>query len=191
MKTPPPDLTARLLEASADVLDLGSEPRLEDIARMVGASRATLYYYFSGREDLLAFLLAAHVEEGAAQMRAAADPAADPQQQLHATVSAMVRYLGARPGMCAGLLSALGASGRMDAALQANDRHIATPLRELLVEGRAKGVFAFAHAGDAANAILGGVLMGVLGRAMAQQDPTDASFAEGLADQVVRGVAGG
>jgi AcrR family transcriptional regulator len=188
MKTPPRDLTERLLEVSAEVLKLDAEPRLEDIARMVGASRATLYYYFSGRDDLLDFLLVAHVEEGAAQIQAATDPMASPQARLHAVVSAMLRYLGARPGMCAGLLGALGAAGRMTAALQANDAHIARPLRELLIEGRAEGAFTFDHAGDAASAILGAALLGVLGRALAGEEATDPRFVTGLADQIVRGV---
>jgi TetR/AcrR family transcriptional regulator len=188
MKTPPPDLTDRLLEISEDVLGLDAEPRLEDVARMVGASRATLYYYFSGRDDLLEFLLAAHIDEGAAKMHAATDPSAPPQARLRAVVETMLGYLGARPGMCAGLLSALGAARRMSAALQANDARIAGPLRELLIEGRARGAFTFENPADAANAILGAALMAVLGRAMAQQDPTDPTFVDTLADQIVRGV---
>ncbi len=188
MKRPPPDLTDRLLEVSDEVLGLDTQPRLEDIARMVGASRATLYYYFSGRDDLVAFLLTAHVEEGAAQMRAATDPSAPPEVRLRAVVSAMIRYLGARPGMCAGLLSALGAAGRMNAALQANDHHIASTVRELLTEGRAGGTLTVKHVSDAANAILGAIMIAVLARAMAEQDPTEPSFVAGLADQIVRGV---
>lgn len=188
MKTPPLDLTDRLLEVSEDVLRLDAEPRLEDVARMVGASRATLYYYFSGRDDLLEFLLAAHIDHGAAKMRAATDPSAPPQARLRAIVEAMLGYLGARPGMCAGLLGALGAGGRMSAALQANDARIAGPLRELLIEGRARGAFACENPADAANAILGAILVAVLGRAMAQQDPTDPTFVDTIADQIVRGV---
>ncbi len=156
---------------------------------MVGASRATLYYYFSGREDLLAFLLAAHVDQGAEQMAAAVAPAAPAHVRLRSVVKAIVGYLGAHPGMCAGLLSALGAAGRMNTALEANDARIARPLRDLLIEGRDRGAFTFESPADAANAILGSALMAVLGRAAARQDPTDPTFVEALTDQIVRGVS--
>ena len=43
MKTPPPDLAERLLDVSEQILRSDPAPRLEDVARMVGASRAALY----------------------------------------------------------------------------------------------------------------------------------------------------
>jgi TetR/AcrR family transcriptional regulator len=191
MKTPPPDLAERLLAASPEVLRIDADPRLEDVARLIGASRATLYYYFSGRDDLLDFLLVAHIKEGAAAIRAAIDPSAAPAVRLRATVDAMLDYLTAHPGMCAGILGALTASGRMATALQANDAHITGPLRELLIEGKATRALAIDSPADAANAVLGGVFMGVLGRALAGQDATDQAFRRALADQIVRGVVDG
>jgi hypothetical protein len=47
-KTPPADLAYRLLDVSEQVLDPGPALRLEDVACLVGASRAALYYYFLG-----------------------------------------------------------------------------------------------------------------------------------------------
>ena len=35
--------------------------RLEDIAALIGSARATLYYHFSGCDDLVAFLLEEHL----------------------------------------------------------------------------------------------------------------------------------
>lgn len=188
MKAPPPDLADRLLAVSEQVLHPDAEVRLEDVAHTVGASRATLYYYFSGREDLLTFLLVAHVEGGAAALRTAIDSAEDPEERLRAAVAAMVGYLGPRPGVCAGLLSALGTAGRMVEVLRANDARIASPVREVLVEGRASGAFDVADVTLAANAVLGGVLMAVLGGALDHGTPLDADQGAALTDQVVRGV---
>ena len=44
---------------------------------------------------------------------------------------------------------------------------------------------------DAANAILGGLLLAVLGRVMTGADPADPPFRQRLADQMLRGVATG
>ncbi|MFC4111941.1 TetR/AcrR family transcriptional regulator [Nonomuraea zeae] len=186
MKTPPPDLAGRLLEVGEQVLRTDPPPRLEDVALLVGASRATLYYYFSGRDDLLAFLLTAHVMRGAEAIRGAAEQGGGPEARLRAAVAAMIGYLGRHPGICAGLLSALGASGRMEEVLRANDTWIAGPVRELLDEGSRAGVFTTGEVSDAANAILGAVLLGVLGRSSSAA--ADDAFCRCLTDQVVRGV---
>src|SRR5258708_3433766 len=107
VKTPPADLAQRLLDVSEQVLDPGPALRLEDVARLVGASRATLYYSFSGRDDLLSFLLAEHARRGAEAVRAAVRGGGDgPEARLRAMVTALAGYLGGHPGTCAGLLGA-------------------------------------------------------------------------------------
>ncbi|GIH05234.1 hypothetical protein Rhe02_33010 [Rhizocola hellebori] len=188
MKTPPADLAERLLDASEQVLFTDPPPRLEDVAQLVGASRATLYYYFSGRDDLLTFLLTAHARRGAAAIQGAINSDDPPELRLRAMVAAMAGYLGHHPGMCAGLLTALGTTGRLNDVLQANDIWIAAPLRELLADGRETKAFAVDDIADAANALLGAVLLGVLGRSISGADATDLRFQQRLSEQVVRGI---
>lgn len=188
MKTPPADLAERLLDVSEQVLFGDPPPRLEDVARLVGASRATLYYYFSGRDDLLTYLLTAHARRGAEAVRDALGADDPPDSRLRTMVAAMLDYLGRHPGLCAGLLSALGATGRMSEVLQTNDAWIAAPLRELLTAGRETGAFAIDDVADAANAMLGAVLLGVLGRSMSGGEATDGAFQRHLTEQVVRGI---
>ncbi|MFI7128891.1 TetR/AcrR family transcriptional regulator [Nonomuraea sp. NPDC050153] len=188
MKNPPADLAQRLLDVSEHVLHADPPPRLEDVAQLVEASRATLYYYFSGREDLLTFLLTAHARRGAQAVQAATTPGDPPEPRLRAMVSALAEYLGHHPGTCAGLLGALGASGRMSEVLAANDTWIAGPLRDLLAEGRKTGAFAVDDIADAANAMLGGLLLAVLGRSMAGTDAADPTFRHQLTEQTIRGI---
>jgi TetR/AcrR family transcriptional regulator len=188
VKNPPTDLAQRLLDVSDQVLRTDPALRLEDVARLVGASRASLYYYFSGRDDLLSFLLTTHTRQGAEAIQAALDPSDPPPRRLRAMVMAMVDYLGRHPGTCAGLLGALGSAGQMSEVMNANDARIASPLRELLTEGKSAGDFAIDSVADAANAILGAVLLPVLGRSMSGSDPADATFQHRLTDQIVQGV---
>jgi TetR/AcrR family transcriptional regulator len=191
VKTPPPDLARQLLDVSDRILNTDPAPRLEDVARLVGASRATLYYYFSGRDDLLTFLLTTHAKHGAQAVQAAVNTGDAVTKRLQTMLEAMVAFLGQHPGMCAGLLAALGGSGRMQDVLAANDTWIAGPLRDVLVEGQAAGEFAFDSVADSANAILGALLLAVLGRSMSGGDAADPVFQKEITRQLVRGVSSG
>ena len=75
--------------------------------------------------------------------------------------------------------------------MQASDTSVAAPLREVLTQGRDDRVLAAGEPADAANAILGGLLLAVLGRAMTGADPTEPRFRQRLADQLLRGVMTG
>jgi TetR/AcrR family transcriptional regulator len=63
--------------------------------------------------------------------------------------------------------------------------------RDVLTQGRDAGVLALGEPADAANAMLGGLLLAVLGRAMTGADPTDPRFRQHLADQLLRSVTTG
>ncbi|RPF20394.1 TetR family transcriptional regulator [Myceligenerans xiligouense] len=178
----------RLLEVSEQVLYDDPPPRLADVAGLVGASRATLYYYFAGRDDLVAFLLTAHARQGAEVVGAALGPDDPPEMRLGVMVETLARFLGDRPGICAGLLGALGGNLGLREALEANDTWIAGPLRDLLAEGAAAGVLAVEDVADASNAVLGALLLGVLGRSASGADATDGAFHRRITQQILRGV---
>jgi AcrR family transcriptional regulator len=188
VKNPPADLARRLLDVGAQVLHGEPPLRLEDVAALVGASRATLYYYFAGRDDLIAFILAEHARQGAETVSAAVDPDDPPELRLRAMVAALAGYLGRHPGTCAGVLGAFGGPHRMREVLQAIDSSIARPLRTVLAAGRDGGVFTVSDVTDAANAILGGLLLGVLGRSMTGADTTDPRFLRQVSEQAVRSI---
>jgi AcrR family transcriptional regulator len=182
------------VEASAEILAGDPAPRLEDVALTVGASRASLYYYFAGRDDLLTFLLTSHAREGADRALARADESDPPPLRLRAMLAALVEYLGAHPGVCTGMLAAAGGGTKMAEVLAVNDSWIAAPLRAVVAEGVESGALAVGTSGDpsavadAVNAILGGLLFGVLGRASSGGEPADDEFQQRLVDQVVRGL---
>jgi len=62
VKQPPPELAERLWEVSDRFLALGSDVKVDELAEMSGVPRATIYYYFSGKDDVMAFLLTQKVE---------------------------------------------------------------------------------------------------------------------------------
>lgn len=187
-QTPPPDLAARLVAASPELLRPEGPPRFEDIAALVGVSRGTLYYYLAGQDELLSFLLIAHVEEGAATMAAADPGAGTARARLRSVLSAAVDYLGGRPGVCAGLLRAAASGGGMRDVLWLNDELIALPVRDLISAGVTAGDLMAVDVTGAADAILGGALLGVLARSARGDDPADVDFHRRLVDQLVGGL---
>jgi TetR/AcrR family transcriptional regulator len=188
VRSPPRDLARRLADASEEILRPGRDLRLEDIAALVGSARATLYYYFAGREDLIAFLLAEHVTAASEAISAAARPGQPPAARLRAAVTALVAFLGSRPGVCAGLLSFAGTAGQLRSVMAAKDAALAAPVAGILREGIQAGQLSAGEPVDAANAILGAVLIATLACWDRGDDSASPAFQQALTDQVVRGV---
>lgn len=188
MKQPSADMAARLLEVSEAVLTADPPQRLEDVANAIGASRASLYYYFSGRDDLVTFLVTQHAQDAGAALSAAvaeADP--DPRARLAAGVDGLARFLADHPGLCGGILGATGAPGRLQEVLAINQAHVAGPLADLVAAAWADGP----RPGDphlATTVAMGGLLLGVLGHAQTGGDPTDRAFFDALIGQVLAGL---
>lgn len=170
MKSPPPELADRLLSLSDVILRPDPVVKFDELAALVEISRAGLYYYFAGRDDLVSFVLHRHVHEGAAAMEFADPGVGTPAlDRLHAVLRAMVDYLEKHSAVCVGLLSSIGEGERLGTVLAANDEFIATPLRDLLQTGIDEGVLQPHRTHDAANAIMGAVLLSIVGRV--EQDP--------------------
>jgi TetR/AcrR family transcriptional regulator len=190
MKAPSPELSRRLVAASEEILRPGRDLRLEDVAGLVGSARATLYYYFSSRDDLVAFLLNEHVTAASEAIAQAAPAGEPPAERLRLAVSALVGFLGRQPGVCAGLLSFAGAAGQLGSVMAVKDAMLAAPFEEILSAGTQSGAFSAGDPADAANAILGAAMIATLGRWDRGQDSTAADFQEALASQITRGVLG-
>lgn len=187
MKKPPADLAERLMAVSDEVLSSDVEVRLEEVAASVGVARTTLYYYFSGRDDLVSFVLTQHIDAGAEAIKEAIAEPGSPSTQLRAVVGAIISFLAGHPGLCSGLLASMGASGRMEEVLQANELRIAAPIRELVAAGIAEGKLRKGDVADITNAILGGALLAVLSRTFQDRDVTTPGFADELAETILRG----
>lgn len=184
MKTPPDDLAERLL-ARTDWLLAETTPRFDDVARAVGVSRASLYYYFSGQDDLTAFLLARHAQDAASHVASRVDPDAGPTDRLRQMVRAMAGFLGDHPAVCGGLLRATGRG--MGEVLAINDAAVGQPLRAALHACRDAGVARFEDVEVAADAATGALLVAVLGRHGRGEDPAE----ERALDELAEGVASG
>jgi TetR/AcrR family transcriptional regulator len=139
MKTPPAELTARLLNVSDQLEGTEFDVTIDEVAKLADVPRATLYYYFSGKDDLIAFFLNEKFSLVREAIASAAASEGTVSERLARAMTAILESLEAHPPLCTELPIAVKRAGKMGEVMANADRVIMTPMRELLIEGRATG----------------------------------------------------
>lgn len=136
----PEPLAEKLTAAASSFGDSFEEARMHDIAEATGIPRATLYYYFPGKDEVLAFLLRSMLDDLRISVAAAIE-AADGgiDDRLAAVVRAQLAHLAANPGTGRLLLSNLGRAGRLPTIAAGVDEGFHAPVRRLLSGAMADG----------------------------------------------------
>jgi AcrR family transcriptional regulator len=136
MRRVPAQIAARLPAAAELFAERGLEnTKVEDVATATGVPKATLYYYFAGKEEILAFLLQDTLQQMADEVAIAVQAPDSAANRLAAVVQAQLRVMGDQPAVCRALMENLGHAGRMpEIAGAVNDAYY-TPVQELLDEG--------------------------------------------------------
>lgn len=159
MRRPNDQMRQKLLAAAEPFAERGLDAtKIEDIARATGVPKTTLYYYFDGKEAILAFLF----EELLEQLKHAVDGALATEgtaaDRLRAVVLANLRVAELRPAASLALQFDLGRAARLP---QISDRFqdaFVLPVIDLLEAGARDGSLrAQRHPRTAAVAILGAV----------------------------------
>ena len=160
MKKLPEDLANKLLDASHQIPEgSGFDISVDDVARIAEIPRATLYYYLSGKDDLVEFYLNDMMDRTRAAIQKAAASEGTSADRLASVMTAVIGAFAEYPKMCLELPGAIK-SGQDHAELMANmDRTVMAPFREVLIEGRATGELTFTDVDVAADAIMGALHM--------------------------------
>ena len=159
MREVPPSIARRLTDAVDSFAASFDDLRMEDIAGASGIPRATLYYHFAGKEDILAFLFTALLEEFRARLAVVAEGPADPGQRLGALVHMLLAQIGERPAAAQLLLANLGRAGKLpDMAAGVRDALYA-PFEKVLADGGRSGELRVTDAESTATALVGSVVM--------------------------------
>lgn len=131
--------------------------RMEDIAAASGIPRATLYYYFAGKDDVLAFLLRAVLADLRVSVSAAVETGRDTRTRLAILVRAHLEHLGANPGASQLLLANLGKAGKLPDIAAGIDAAFHQPVRKILRDGIERGDIVEIDAETVASALFGAV----------------------------------
>jgi AcrR family transcriptional regulator len=186
----PPGMRDKVLAAAQLFADHGLDAtKMEDVAAATGVPKATLYYYFEGKEDILAFLFGEILDEVGRAVEGAVEAEGTAADRLRALVVAHLRVFEEHPAASRALQFDLGRAARIPLIDERIEAAYRGPVRRLLEEGAADGSLrVVAHPRLVAVAILGAVTtVGInaitLGRPRAVED-----VADDVLDLVLHGV---
>jgi AcrR family transcriptional regulator len=136
----PSPLRERVELAVAAFAEKGFEgTRMEDVAEVTGVPKATLYYHFQGKEQILSWLLASLLRDVADEVQRLVASPGSALDRLEAIVRAQLRVMAARPDACRVLLADVSRAGRIPEIAAAIGEAFLLPVARLLAEGRADG----------------------------------------------------
>ena len=135
MRTPPEEMRKSLLEASARLERGGVDVSVDEMAREAEVPRATLYYYFSGRDDLVSFLFNEKIESMAGAGQPAIVSEGSVPDRLGGVVAALFRAMAVQPALCLEMPTAMQKPDTFAPTLQKAEQTVMAPIRGLLEEG--------------------------------------------------------
>ncbi len=159
MRTLPSSIASKLGAAAELFAERGlDQAKMEDVAQITGVPKATLYYYFAGKEEILAHLLADTLRAIADAVAIALEVDGTAAARLERLIDAQLRVMNEHPTVCRALLSELGRAGRIPEIVLAIDTAYYAPLAQVLAEGAADGSLRrLGDVGEAVAAIFGAV----------------------------------
>jgi AcrR family transcriptional regulator len=179
MRNVPAKLAAKLYGAADLIADKGiADAKIEEIADASGVPIATLYYYFRGKEEILAFLLGDLLESIAGEVGAAMSKPGTAIDRLTWAVEAQMRVMLENPAACRALVGDLGRATRLPELATALESAFHQPLEQLLREGVEDGTLrAVQDPGKAALSVFGTITIAGLTGTVAQPEHA-ASYAQ-------------
>jgi AcrR family transcriptional regulator len=140
MRELPAVMVAKVMKAADLLAQQGLDgTKMDDIASVTGVPKATLYYYFAGKEDVLAFLFRQLLGEVGDAVRAAVDAPGTAAERLRALLRAHLAIFASRYEASRALQFDLGRAARIPDIQAATDAAFVDPVTALLTEGSADG----------------------------------------------------
>lgn len=183
IRTPPAALAEKLYEAAADLTPNGPVG-VEEVARRAGIPRATLYYYFPGRDSLLVWVTLQDLRRRSGAVASAVGEPGRPR--LLAMLTAIGNLFVGRPALAVRLMSVLS-SDSASAELQAEtEARLMAPLRAAITEGLSAGTMRLqARDTDVVLALVSGLASVVAMRVNRGETKNLEYIVEGLARQLL------
>jgi TetR/AcrR family transcriptional regulator len=108
MKPIPADLSDKLMAAaSTAATGPGLSMSMDDLAKASGVPRATLYYYFSGKDDLVSYYVGTMMRRMRGAVAEGLAHEGTPTEQIETIVRAVLRTFADYPRMCVEMADAI------------------------------------------------------------------------------------
>lgn len=192
MRQLPATIASKLYGAAELIAERGiTEAKMDDIAAASGIPRATLYYYFTGKDEILAFLLTDMLEAIAGEVAVALGAPGSARDRLEAAVHAQIAVMLDQPAACRALVGDLGRATRLPELAQALQEAFQRPIEQLLTEGSADGsLHVQSHPEDASLALFGAITVAGLYYAVEDTRPPAEQVAKRVLAVLMQGLAG-
>lgn len=136
----PSSIAQKVLAAGELFAERGlDQTKVEDVAEVTGIPKATLYYYFAGKEEILAFLFRDMLMEAADAVAIAIESDGNARERLLAVIEAQLQMMSEQPAVCRALIADLGRAARLPDIGEALTNAFYTPVETLLRDGAADG----------------------------------------------------
>ncbi|MBP9053660.1 MAG: TetR/AcrR family transcriptional regulator [Ilumatobacteraceae bacterium] len=185
----PDDLAERIDLAAQVFADNGLDAtRIEHLAKATGIPRATLYYYFPGKEHILAHLLSRTLRQMTVKLAAAAAEPGTGRERLARLVREHLVFIGSHGPTYRLLFAELGrAASLVDIAAGVN-LAILSPIREALRDGQRDGSLRVDDIGAATSIVYGAVLITGMQHLLIGSDRQLEDRAAALLDVMLSGI---
>jgi len=190
MRPVPPELAARLQPAAEVFAELGfDDARIEDLTEATGVPTSTLYYYFAGKQEVLAFLLRYWLDRIAEAVEHTVRSEGTARARLERVVRTQLELMAAHPATCRVLLEELGRTGRLPDIAKAVNDAFHHPVERLLAEGTEDGSLRPVAVETTAAAIFGAVTIAGLHYLVAGNELPAAEVADQVLSLILDGLS--
>jgi TetR/AcrR family transcriptional regulator len=159
MRTVPPKMADKLMAAATLFAERGLDgTKTEDIAAATGVPKATLYYYFEGKEQVLSFIFGVVLDAVQRAVSSAIAAPGDTSERMRRLITAHLRVFADYPQASQALHFDLGRAARLPEVAARSNSSFIEPVAALILEGMHDGCFrAVSQPRLAAVAILGAI----------------------------------
>jgi TetR/AcrR family transcriptional regulator len=142
MRPVPPKMAAKLMLAADLFAERGLDgTKTEDIAAATGIPKATLYYYFEGKEQVLSFIFGVVLDAVGRAIASAMESPGDAPERMRRLIRAHIRVFADYPRASQALQFDLGRAARFPEVVERSDKAFIEPVTALIVEGINEGSF--------------------------------------------------
>ena len=140
MRSVPPEISANVMAAADLIADQGLDgTKSEDIASVAGISKATLYYYFDGKEAVLSHIFAVLLDALGDAVQGAVGGPGNAMERLHRVVDVHLDIVATYPKAARALHFDLGRAARLPEIDEKTRASYIDPISSLFEDGATDG----------------------------------------------------
>jgi TetR/AcrR family transcriptional regulator len=140
MRSIPPEISANVMAAADLIADQGLDgTKSEEIAAVAGISKATLYYYFDGKEAVLSHIFGVLLDALGDAVHSAVGGPGNAMERLHRVVDVHLGIVAAYPKAARALHFDLGRAARLPEVDEKTRCSYIDPVSSLLEDGATDG----------------------------------------------------